>query len=109
MISVYHTLNPRFFCTHEAAYDGYNEQMVRPNIVRDGRRPKPKHWEEYKHKHWNREVNRELADQWDQRLIHCIMRGPTGFEVWCYESGKAPRKGSAWEHQAARYGWENGI
>jgi|SRR6478672_1526417 hypothetical protein len=103
----YQQFNPRLLCTHEAAHDGYSEQMVRPNIVWDGGRSKPKYWQKYKR--WNHEVNRELAYRWDKRQMHCIMRGPTGIEVWCYASVKAPRMDSAWEHQAARCELENEI
>jgi hypothetical protein len=51
-------------------------------------RPKPKHVREYVQ--WICEVNRQLADSWDKRMLHAIQVGPRTWELWQFEPRKAP-------------------
>ena len=48
--------------------------------------PKPKHVREYVR--WICEVNRQLADLWDKRMIHAVEVKPRTWEMWEFEPGK---------------------
>jgi hypothetical protein len=58
------------------------------NLVWDGD-PKPRHLREYVR--WTNEVNRQLADEWNIKIMQCFMITPTQAEIWCYEPGKPPK------------------
>jgi hypothetical protein len=51
-------------------------------------RPKPKHLREYIR--WMNEVNRQLADEWNIRMMQVFMVTPTQWEFWGYAPGEPP-------------------
>jgi hypothetical protein len=61
------------------------------NVVWDGD-PKPKHMREYIR--WMNEVNRQLADEWQMKLmqVFLVTPNPSQAEIWEYEPGKPPRR-----------------
>lgn len=94
-----HRFSPKLSCTYEVPDSGWGQKIIRakPHIVWHGE-PKPKNWSEYVS--WINEVNEQLANEWNQRLMHCFKHGGE-LEVWCYEPGKPPRKATNLEHEAA--------
>jgi hypothetical protein len=50
--------------------------------------PKPKHVREYVR--WICEVNRYLADKWNDSIMHAVEVSPRTWEFWHFEPGKAP-------------------
>ena len=52
--------------------------------------PKKKHVREYVL--WQHTVNRELADSWGIRLMHCYRVEKNRWEFWTYAPGEPPRR-----------------
>jgi hypothetical protein len=85
-----HRFSPTVSCTIEIGDNPPETATIDDrNVVWEGK-PKPKHVPEYMR--WCHEVNRQLANEWDKKIMQVFMISETKREFWAYEPGNPPKR-----------------